>query len=52
MVDGFEAGWDYEDPDGLLDKLAAWIEKRKNEQWCLVSDSDFRIFHGSADVIR
>ncbi len=32
-IEGLEEGWDYHDPDRILDTLETWVEQRKAEGW-------------------
>lgn len=53
-ADGYEweEGYDYQDPDLMLDALEAWIEKRKLEQWQGATEHDFRCFYVAFRQVR
>jgi len=43
-IDGLDVGYDYEDPDLLMDALEDWLKKRQAEGWESASGHSFAPF--------
>lgn len=44
-LEGFEEGWDYENPDLLLTALEEWVRMREAEGWQNAREDSFRWFY-------